>query len=275
MEQVRRLIVNADDFGRDHAANEGIIDAFDRGILTTASLMVNEPAAAEAVELAKKRPGLGVGLHLTLVCGHSALSQKEIPHLADGNHSFTYNPVKAGMCYFFNRAARAELKQEIAAQFEKFRETGLTLDHVNGHLHLHLHPAVAEIVLENAKEWGIRSFRWTRDLFWAGWKLGKGPLMYRVSHAIIFNMLSKRVEKRLNQLGIRYVPRVFGLMQTSNVNEEYLLKLLDFLPEGDSEVYSHPSVEAKYQPEYQGLISERVVSKMLQNRIQKIRCQDL
>jgi hopanoid biosynthesis associated protein HpnK len=147
----RRLIVNADDFGRDPAANEGITEAHDRGILTCASLMVNEPSAAAAVELARRRPNLGVGLHLTLVCGHGALSPEQAPHLVDGRGRLSDNAPKAGMLYFFSRAARAEVEREVTAQVQKFKETGLPLDHVNGHLHLHLHPVVADILLDHAE----------------------------------------------------------------------------------------------------------------------------
>ena len=77
----RRLIVNADDFGRSSSINEAVIRAHREGILTTASLMVNEPACEEAVALAKENPRLAVGLHLTLLCGHSALSPEKISGL--------------------------------------------------------------------------------------------------------------------------------------------------------------------------------------------------
>lgn len=272
----KRLIVNADDFGRDAAANEAIAEAHDRGILTTTSLMVNEPTAPAAVALAKSRPNLGVGLHLTLVCGHAATSAHTAPHIVTGNDNrLPDNAPLAGMRYFFSPSARREVELEVAAQIKAFRETGLPLDHVNGHLHLHLHPVVANFLLDHAQEWGIHHFRWTRDLFWLSWKLGKGPLAYRVSHAIIFNALSKRVEKRLKQLGIRHTNQVFGLLQTSHVNEEYLLKLANNLPEGDSEVYSHPSTETKYQEEYQALLSPRVKARIVQSGIPLIRYQDL
>lgn len=270
-----RLIINADDFGRDPGANEAIADAHDRGILTTTSLMVNEPSAAAAVELAHRRPRLGVGLHLTLVFGHGGLSHEQVPHLVDEQGKLSYNAPAAGMRYFFHRAAREELHAEIAEQFRRFRETGLPLDHVNGHLHLHLHPVVADILLEHAREWGIRGFRWSRDLFWFSWKLGRGPLFYRVSHAVIFNLLSLRVKKRLERLGIRHTRRVFGLMQTSHVEKTYLLKLLDHLPSGDSEVYSHPSTEPKYQAEYQALIAPEVIRKLKNSSITPIRYSDL
>src|SRR5437016_8716703 len=136
----RRLIVNADDFGRSHSINLAVIRAHREGILTTASLMVNEAACDEAVALAKENPRLGVGLHLTLVCGHSERSEKEIPGLVDAQRNFSHAPVKTGLRYFVERKLRPQLRDELAAQFQKFRSTGLPLDHGNGHLHLHLHP---------------------------------------------------------------------------------------------------------------------------------------
>ena len=79
----RRLIVNADDFGRSHSINAAVIRAHRDGILTTASLMVNEPDCAEAVRLARENPRLGVGLHLTLLMGRSALPPEKIPGLVN------------------------------------------------------------------------------------------------------------------------------------------------------------------------------------------------
>ena len=118
----RRLIVNADDFGRSHEINQAVIRAHREGILTTASLMVNEPSAEEAVALARENPNLGVGLHLVLVCGRSALPPSAIPALVNSQSEFSENPAGAGCRYFFSAACRAQLRDEIEAQFEKFRE---------------------------------------------------------------------------------------------------------------------------------------------------------
>src|SRR6266540_1720824 len=98
---MRRLIINADDFGRSRSINEAVIRAHREGILTTASLMVNEAPCGEAVELAKQHPTLGVGLHLTLLLGHSALSPQEIPGLVNERGEFSNDPVKVGFQYFF------------------------------------------------------------------------------------------------------------------------------------------------------------------------------
>src|ERR1700704_1679042 len=99
----RRLIVNADDFGRSRSINEAVIRAHREGILTTASLMVNEPDCAQAVALAKENPKLGVGLHLTLLMGRSALPPQKIPGLVNARGEFSNNPVGVGLRYFMQR----------------------------------------------------------------------------------------------------------------------------------------------------------------------------
>src|SRR5689334_13160068 len=114
LEAPRRLIVNADDFGRSPSINAAVIRAHQQGILTTASLMVNEPAFDEAVALAKQNPRLGVGLHLTLLCGHSALPQEKIPGLVNERREFADNPATVGFRYFFSRPLRPQLRDEIA-----------------------------------------------------------------------------------------------------------------------------------------------------------------
>src|SRR5436190_16944781 len=96
----RRLIINADDFGRSQSINEAIVRAHREGVLTSASLMMNEPACAEAVALAKENPNLGIGLHLTLLCGHAALARNEIPGLINAQGEFSDQPASSGFRYF-------------------------------------------------------------------------------------------------------------------------------------------------------------------------------
>ena len=271
---VRRLIVNADDFGLSSSVNEAVVRAHRDGILTTASLMVNEPGCAEAVNFAKQNPGLGVGLHLTLVMGHSALASDKIPGLVNARGEFSDSPVGAGLGYFFNRNLREQLRAEIRAQFERFHATGLPLDHVNGHLHLHLHPVVFKILTEDAEELGIRQMRLTREPFWMDVPLGRGRRLYRASHAAIFFCLSWRAQSTLRRNRIAHTRRVFGLLQNARVTAEYVLKLLPLLPPGDSELYSHPSLD-KSNREFDALVSPRVKDLVGQLGIELIRYQDL
>jgi len=269
-----RLIVNADDFGRSGSINQAVIRAHREGVLTSASLMVNEPAAAEAVVLAKENPKLGVGLHLTLLLGHSALPAEKIPGLVNVRQEFSNNPVGVGLRYFFNRRLREQLRAEIHAQFDRFRATGLPLDHVNGHLHLHLHPVVFGILMEDAEQLGIRHLRFTRDCLGRSNRMTQGRWFYRVFHAGIHAWLSGRAREPLRRRGIKHAQITFGLLQDSHVDEDYVLKLLPELPPGDSELYSHPSLD-KFKQEFDALVSPRVKEQIEELGIELIRYQDL
>jgi len=270
----RRLIVNADDFGRSASINQAVIRAHREGILTTASLMVNEPAFEEAVVLARENPTLGVGLHLTLLCGHAALSADQISGLVNSLGEFTANPLVASCRYFFQRGLHEQLQQEIHAQFQKFRATGLPLDHVNGHLHLHLHPTVFRILTDRATQLGFKHLRLTFDPFWLNLRLASGHLAYRALHAAIFHLLSARARPALARLNIRHTDVVFGLLQNARVDEAFLTRLLPRLPLGDSELYSHPSLD-EFKNEFDALISPRVRDLVKQLGVQLIRYQDL
>jgi hopanoid biosynthesis associated protein HpnK len=270
----RRLVVNADDFGRSASINQAVIRAHREGILTTASLMVNEPAVEEAVALARENPELGVGLHLTLLCGHSALPPEQIPGLVDAKGEFTTNPASAGFRYFFQRSLREQLRQEIHAQFQRFRATGLPLDHVNGHLHLHLHPTVFRILMADSGQLGINRLRLTCDPFRLNLRLASGHFAYRALHAAIFHPLSARARPALAQRGIRHTDAVFGLLQNARVDEAYVTRLLPQLPAGDSELYSHPSLD-EFKNEFDALISPRAREQVQTHGIKLIRYQDL
>jgi hopanoid biosynthesis associated protein HpnK len=273
-EPARRLVVNADDFGLSTSVNQAVIRAHNEGILTTASLMVNEPGCAEAVALAHENPRLGVGLHLSLLCGRSALPPEKIPGLVNSRGEFSNNPVATGFRYFAMPGLRAQIRAEIRAQLERFRATGLVLDHVNGHLHLHLHPVILPMLMAEADAFGIRRVRLTRDPFWFGARLSAGRWFYRAIHAFIYLCLSARARPELDSRGIRHTRRVFGLLENARVDETYLARLLPLLPSGDSELYSHPSL-GDFKHEFDALVSPRVTGMVRQFGIQLIRYQDL
>jgi hopanoid biosynthesis associated protein HpnK len=270
----RRLIVNADDFGRSPSINEAVVRAHREGILTSASLMVNETAAGEAVRLARENPELGVGLHLALVCGRAALPREKIPNLADASGRFSEHPVRAGWRYFFRSRCRGELRAEIEEQFAKFRASGLKLDHVNGHLNIHLHPVVLQILMDNAETWGIGAMRLTRDRFFLNARLASGQWGYRVSHALIYGLLSGWARPRLARKGVRHTAAVFGLLQNGRVDGAYVEQLLRRLPAGDLELYSHPSLD-QFRNEFDALANPAIRNLARELGIELIRYQDL
>ncbi len=270
----RRLIVNADDFGRSSSINEAVIRAHREGILTTASLMVNEPASGQAVALSKESPRLGVGLHISLLFGRSALPREKVPDLVNERGEFSESPVAAGMKFFFRRELRAQIEAEVAAQFERFRATGLKCDHVNGHLHMHLHPVVFEILMRHAREWNITHVRLTRDPFWLNARLAGGQWIYRASHSLIYRWLSRRSRPALARSNVKFTRNVFGLLQNARVDEAFIARLLPQLPSGDSELYSHPSL-TEFRHEFEALVSPAVKQLVRGHNIELIRYQDL
>jgi len=274
MVAARCLIVNADDFGRSPSINAAVIRAHREGILTCASLMVNEPGLDEAVALARQNPRLGVGLHLTLLCGHSALSPEKIHGLVNQRSEFTNSPARAGFRYFFRRELKDQLRAEIHEQFKRFHATDLPLDHVNGHLHLHLHPTVFRILMEEAAQLRIERLRLTFDPFWLNAGLASGFWIYRAFHCVVYHLLSARARPVLKQRGIRHTARVFGLLQNARVNESYLSRLIENLPPGDSELYSHPSLD-EFKHELDALLSPRIREQIEKSGISLIRYQDL
>jgi hypothetical protein len=136
-----------------------------------------------------------------------------------------------------------------------------------------MHPTVLPIVVGEAKRMGLDAIRLTRP---AGseWQLGKGRWLYRKSHWRIFRILSKGARERFEAGGIRYPDRVFGLLEHSRVTEEFVSRLLKVLPGGNSELYSHPSLD-ELRHEYDALVSGRVKRLIGEEGIELIRYQDL
>ncbi len=236
-EPARRLIVCADDFGRDVAINAAVEEAHRDGILSAASLMVAAPAAADAVARAKRLPGLRVGLHLVLIDGAAVLPPAEIAGLVGADGHFTDSQLAAGLRYFLLPGIRRRLAAEIRAQFAAFRASGLALDHVNAHQHLHLHPTVARLVVEIGREYGMRAVRLPAEPAAVLRRAFPGE-RYR---APFYRPAVAALRRRLDRAGLAMNDQVFGIAWSGAMVEARLLGLLPHLPPGTSEIYCHPA----------------------------------
>ena len=270
---MKELIINADDFGLSGGANRGIIRAWQEGILTGASLMAGGGAFDEAVRLAREHPGLQVGLHLTLVQGRAVLGRHGFPALVDENGDFGNDPVLAGMRYYFLKSLRRQLYQEIEAQIARCLEAGLRLSHLDGHLNIHMHPVVFDILCELMPKYGIESFRLSRESLTANPAVDRGRIAGKCADAFIFASLARRCRNRLDRLGIRYAAEVKGLLNSGRMTENYLLQALDGVTEGVTEIYFHPGCRPcpeldRWMPGYRhdeelaALTSARVTGKL-------------
>ncbi len=245
---MRELIVTADDFGASEAVNAAILDAHRRGILTTASLMVNGDACDEAVALARTAPRLGVGLHLALSLARATLPPARIPYLVDADGRLPANSAWAGLRYQFSADARRELADEIRAQLARFQATGLALDHVTGHQHIHMHPGVLSILLECAADYGIPAVRVVRDDLRLNLRLDRRRLGYKLTHWFMFHWLARHAARRVAAAGLASTDRVWGLYQDGRMTRDHLHALLAALPAGVTEIYLHPSTTDDADP---------------------------
>ena len=240
----RRLIVNADDFGASEEVNEAVIRAYREGVLTSASLMVTGAASEQAVELAKENPGLAVGIHLVTVVGRSVLSHSEIPTLVDDAGNFSNNPTAAGLKYFFFPRARRELGRELAAQFEKFHSTGLRLSHIDGHLHLHVHPVIFNAALELGAKYDCSHMRVPVEERELALTFDRANVVQKSVHTVLFGGLARYMKRKLRERGFTFAERVYGNLQSGRMSERYFLYALDNLAADTSEIYFHPALYA-------------------------------
>jgi len=267
---LKRLIVTADDFGLALPVNEAIEAAHTKGILTTTCLMVAAPEAADAVARARRLPSLAVGLHLVVVRGRPMLPPGAIPDLVDGTGAFDNNLFRAGVRYFFLPHVRRQLAAEIRAQFDAFKQTGLALDHVNAHNHMHLHPTVLGLMIGIGRDYGLRAVRVPFE--------PPGQVFLRPWIALM--------KARLGAAGIACNDYAFGLRDTGRMDRGRVLPLLARLPEGISEMFFHPAtgrwdgidpeaVSFRFEDEYRALLDPDVRAAVTASGAELIAFRDL
>ena len=254
----KRLIVTADDFGLAVPVNEAVELAHVNGILTSASLMVTGAAAADAVDRARRLPRLAVGLHLVLIDGRPALPPEQIPDLVGPDGRFSRDPVRLGARIYLSSRARAQAEAEIHAQLTAFRATGLSLDHVDGHHHFHLHPTVQAVLVRLAAEFSIGAIRVPDEPAAARRRSGAGKRMRDWLAAFPLRGRAPAMKRRLARAGVRFNDAILGLADSGRVDAARMRGLLAALPDGITELYVHPATRRwdgidappdTYQPE--------------------------
>lgn len=248
---MKRLVVTADDFGLSAEVNEAVEQAHREGILTAASLMVSAPAAADAVARAKRMPSLRVGLHLVLVEAWPTLPAAALPDLTDGKGLMRADMARLGLDLAKKPAARAQLVAEIAAQFEAYRATGLPLDHVNAHKHFHVHPLIAGAVLRIGRGYGMRAIRVPRE---PREILRRAEPGARPRPALDIAPWAALLAVRARQAGLLIPDRTLGLAWSGAMTPPRVSALLAHLPDGLTELYTHPATGSGFPGEAPGYL---------------------
>jgi len=201
--------------------------------------MVGGEASVDAVARAHRLPELRVGLHLNLTDGRPVLPETEIPQLLRENGEFDRNMARAGVRFFMFPGVRRQLASEIRAQFTAFHATGLPLDHVNAHKHMHLHPCIARLIVEIGCDYGLKAVRVPSEPVTV-LRRAFPDERYRTP---LYGPWVGALRRRLQRAGLHTNDHIFGLAWSGGMVEDRILRLIPHLPDGVSEIYFHPAAE--------------------------------
>ena len=275
------LIVTADDFGLAEEVNEAVEIAHQRGVLSAASLMVTGAAAEDAVRRARRLPNLRVGLHLALLEENPVMPPSRIPGLVDRSGRMRRDLVRLAFDLARSERLRAQMRDEIEAQFKAYVGTGLRLDHVNVHKHYHLHPMIGRDVIAMARRFGARAIRVPLE------PLG---VIQRVENrnttaaSQAFACCARWLRSQVRYAGLLAPDAVFGLAWSGEFTAERLFGLLRHLPPGLIEIYMHPATENqfagstpgyRYSDELKALCATEVLAEIRRLRFARIGYSDL
>jgi len=243
---VRRLIVNADDFGFTAGVNRAIAEAHTRGIVTSSTLMATGRAFQDAVRLAKTVPRLSIGCHIVLIDGEPILAPDNIPsltiahtapaHFRDSLKSFAARAL-AG------RLLPDEIEAETAAQIHKLQAAGISVSHVDTHKHTHIFPAVLKPLLRAARAGGVTA---VRNPFGPSKPLRSADLLTRPSlwtrylEVRVLRALAAKFRDAARSEGFRTPDGTLGIVVTGALDETLFRAIAAIIPEGMWEFVCHP-----------------------------------
>lgn len=243
---MRNLIVNADDLGWTEGVNRGIAEAHRNGIVTSASLLANGEAFVSGVELARAAPALGVGVHLNLSDGEPVAPRELVTSLLNDQGELEGRPESLLLRLARRSVLLREIEEEWDAQIQKVRNSGITPTHLDGHRHVHMLPGLFEIALRLAKKHGIAAIRISheesglRAALSAGEKQKVTVVMRQGVQARGLKLLAPDAHEKTGRAGIATADYFCGIAQTGELTREGVLRLLEILPEGTTELMCHP-----------------------------------
>lgn len=243
---MRNLIVNADDLGWTEGVNRGIAEAHRNGIVTSSSLLANGAAFASGVEMARTTPALGVGVHLNLSDGEPVAERETVKSLVNEHGQLEGRPESLLLRLARRGVALNEVEREWDAQIRKVRDCGISPTHLDGHRHVQMLPGLFEIALRLAKRHGIAAIRISHEAssLRAALSAGAGQkgtvVMRQGVQARGLKLLASDAREQAERAGIAAADYFCGIAQTGELTREGVLRLLEILPEGTTELMCHP-----------------------------------
>ena len=241
--------MNADDFGLHEEINKGIIKGYQEGFITSTSLMCSAPAFEDAVVLAQENPGLGIGIHLTLVGSvPSVLPKEKISSLVDNKGLFPENYVAFAKMFYTGQVKMVQLELELRAQIEKALATGLNITHMDSHQHTHVLPGMTGLVVKLCNEYKIKNIRIPQEgyFFSGGFAGGLGRKVGRAGLSFCASLAAMQAKSA----GLAYPNNFFGMLAGGNLNEALVGNIITALPDGVSEIMTHPGLNKQELDKY-------------------------
>ncbi len=237
--------MNADDFGLTAGVNRAIAELHSTGVLTSTSLMACAGATAEAIEIARSAPTLGVGCHVVLVDGEPVLPERQIPSLIDPRTGSPrtgslHSTLTAFLPRLFTRRIRlAEIEAETRAQIEFLQNKGLQLTHIDTHKHTHMFPAVLRSVLRAARACGIGAIRNPFEPSWA-LRSAIGAPWLRLAQVGALRWLEPVCRRIIAEEGFSTTDGTIAVAGTGTLDAATLRCLLEQMSAGTWELVTHP-----------------------------------
>lgn len=244
---MRRLIVNADDFGMTSGVNRAIAEAHCRGIVTSTTVMANEKAVEEAISIAAQHPSLDTGCHVVLLDGAPISPADRVPSLVSSRNG-TSPRFRPGILHLAGAAVAGKVHEEevlaeASAQIERLQTRGLKLSHVDSHMHSHILPVVARAVLRAAREHGVRAVRNPFEPTWAVAATHKPSSLRswnRSAQVMALYALRPQFVEIVEKNGLKSPDGTIGISATGLLNRDLLTRLVEAMPEGTWELVAHP-----------------------------------
>jgi len=239
---VRRLIINADDFGLTSGVNRAIVEAHERGVLTSATLMANSNAFAEAAEIANSHSSLSVGCHVVLLDGRPLLDPTRLTTLIDGRDG---NAFRNGVSGFALRAVSGridpdQVEAETTAQIRKLQSHQIAVSHLDSHKHTHMFPAALTGILRAARTCGVNAIRNPFEVIAANYTRFQKGLWKRYAQVKTLYGLAGYFRRAVGRAGLRTPDGTLGIIATGHLNPELFRAIADNMPEGTWEFVCHP-----------------------------------
>lgn len=242
---MRRLIINADDFGLTAGVNRAIVEAHEHGVVTSTTLMANGRAFPDAIGLAQSRARLGVGCHIVLVDGAPLLDATAVRSLLDrrGNSStphFREGIARFGALALLGHLDEDEIEAEATAQIRRLQTAGITVTHLDSHKHTHLFPRVLRPLLRAAATCGVKAIRNPFERM-QGSQLSASPSLWRRWAEVgALRGLARQFREAVQQARIATPDGTLAIVATGSLNDRLLRLMVENLPDGTWELVCHP-----------------------------------